>query len=165
MRPQVDLHAQRGFSSVMLIAMVVLLAALTTYTLNFSGMVQSSQTQDLAVSRVDQAARTGIEWQRYQLVKAAQPGGCAALANLNVPFNSGTVVVTIRCQRTPSAAVTHSEAGVSLYTYSYTATACSPVAGGATCPLADAVKPSLYVERAYSGMAACTGVAPTPCTW
>lgn len=165
MRPHASVHMQRGFSSIMLIAMVVFLAALTTYTLNFSGMAQSSQTQDLAVSRVDQAARTGIEWQRYQLAKAAQPGGCAAVSNLNVPFNSGTVVVTIRCQRTPSAAVVHSEAGVNLYTYSYTATACSPVGGGATCPLADAAKPSLYVERAYSGIAACTGALPTPCTW
>lgn len=160
---------QRGVSSVMLIAMIVFLAMLSTYTLHFVGATQGAQTMDIALARVEQAARTGLEWQRYKLRNAVSPADaitvCPATANLLVPLSSGNVTVTLVCSRTPNAATTHTEGALSVYTYAFTATACAPSPGG-SCPEPDATKGSAYVERKLTGQAACsTNGARSDCTW
>ena len=109
---------QRGVSSVMLIAMIVFLAMLSTYTLHFVGATHGAQTMDIALARVEQAARTGLEWQRYKLRNAVSPADavtvCPASANLLVPLTTGNVTVTLACSRTPNAATTHTEGLVSV---------------------------------------------------
>ncbi|MGE5452267.1 MAG: hypothetical protein ACM3VZ_10565 [Acidobacteriota bacterium] len=153
---------QRGFSSVLLIAIIVLLAGMTRFALQFVGGAEGAAALQLQAARAQRAAEAGIEWQRYQLRNFA-PGGCAPATNFGIPSVSGNFPVTVTCSRTPNAGVIHQENGVSVYTYSFTATACWPAGAGGRCPNPAAVLPSDYVERAVTAQAAC--VAGPICTW
>ena len=162
-------QTQRGVSAVLLVAMIVFLAMLTTFTLHFVGATQGAQTKSVALARVRQAARTGLEWQRFKLLNGASPADtvtvCPGTANLVVPLSSGNVTVTLVCNRTPTAATVHTD-NVATYTYAYTATACWPGPTAASCPEPDGNKGPDYVEYKLSGQAACasSGAAST-CTW
>ena len=157
---------QRGFSSVLLIAIIVLLAGMTRYALQFVGGAEGAAALQLQTARAQRAAEAGVEWQRYQLRTAAVAGGgCALSTNFSIPSVSGNFPVTVTCNRTPNAGFTHSEAGVPVYTYSFTATACWPAGAGGRCPNPAAVLPSDYVERAVTAQAACVAGPPISCTW
>lgn len=162
MSPPLVLPVQRGFSSILLIAIVVLLASLTAAALRFIGSAQGSVAMDIRTLRAEQAANTALEWQRYRLrTQMPAAAACVGLTQLNVPLTSGNVQVTVRCSRTPGAAVVHSEAGKSAYSYAFTATACAP-AGAGGCP--NPVASTDYVERTRTGTAVCVS-GPTACTW
>lgn len=154
---------QRGMSAVLLIVMLVFLASLTTYTLHFVSAAQGTQTAALMLSRVDQAAKAGLEWQRHQLRNQPLATRCAALSNIDVPLTTGNVRTTLTCTANPGSPF--NENGTQVYSYTFTATACSPAVAG-TCPvLPDGSKPASYVERVYSASASCSGAAPATCTW
>lgn len=158
--------AQRGFSSVLLIAIIVLLAGMTTFALRFVAGAQGSASVQAQAMRAQRAAEAAIEWQRYSLFKAVQPGGCALTTNLSIPSVLGAMPVTVTCNRTPTPASVHSEGGTNFYTYTFTARACWPAGGGGGCP--NAALPSNYVERQITAQAACrNGPAPAvaTCTW
>lgn len=155
---------QAGFSSVMVIAMVVLLAAMTTYALRFVSGSLGSQSLDTQVLRADQAAKAGIEWQRYRL-RTLGLGGCANSTNITVPFQSSAFNVTVTCQRTPATLFT--VGGINTYNnFTFTATACSPTAGA--CPVTVQPLGPNYVQRQYSANALCPsagGTVANPCKW
>ena len=59
--------SQRGFALVSAIFLLVVLAALGGFMVNFSSVQHATSTQDLLGSRAYQAARTGIEWGVFQV--------------------------------------------------------------------------------------------------
>lgn len=156
---------QRGFSSILLVAIIVLLASMTAFALRFVAGTQGSSSLQLQAMRAQRAAQAAVEWQRYRL-RTSVPGGCAASSSFTAPLASGNFPVTVTCARTPSATTTYTEtptAGPSrtVYTYRFTATACWP-AGGGVCP--NPAPPSDYVEKQITAQAACL-TGPTSCTW
>ena len=152
---------QRGFSTVLLIAIIVLLAGMTSFALQFVASAQGSAALDVKAVQVQQAAEAAIEWQRYRirtLVPAA--AGCVN-TNVVLPFSAGNITATVTCYRTPTATTVHTEAGKSVYTYAFTAEACWP-AGPTGCP--NATPPANYIYRKITASAACV-TGPVSCTW
>ncbi len=141
------LKAQRGFSLVTAIFLLVVLAGLGAAMLTFSTAQQQSSALDILGSRAYQASRAGIEWAAFQVVQSGVAGGgfvngCRG-ATSSVPFSStvnnlaGTLnafSVSVSCF--PASAV---ESATTVWMYNITSTA-SGVAG-ATVGSPD------YVER------------------
>ena len=125
---------QKGFSSVLLIAIIVLLAGMTTFALRFVTSSQGGAAMRYQAQRVQRAADAAMEWQRYRL-RNLGVAGCQATTSFNMPFSTGNVPVTVTCQRTPVAMHTETAppANKNYYTYTFSATACMPSAGG-SCP-------------------------------
>jgi MSHA biogenesis protein MshP len=139
--------AQRGFTLVTAIFLLVVLAGLGAAMLAFSTAQQQSSTLDILGSRAYQASRAGIEWAAFQIVQsgvAAPPagaGGFAALCQAATTSSSlsfaGTLSpfsVTVACNA--SSAVENS---ATVWMYGITSTATG--VAGATVGSAD------YVER------------------
>lgn len=95
---------QNGFSLVTAIFLLVVLSALGTMMVTFFGAQQQAAALDVMGTRAYQAARGGLEWAAFQLLRnpsgafasSCQAGGGAtqtlpALANTLAPF---TVTVT-----------------------------------------------------------------------
>ena len=161
---------QKGFSSVLLIAIIVLLAGMTTFALRFVTSSQGGAAMRYQAQRVQRAADAAIEWQRYRL-RNLGVAGCQATTSFNMPFSTGNVPVTVTCQRTPVAMHTETAppANKNYYTYTFSATACMPSAGG-VCP--NPAVPAGYVAKQVTAVAACTtSLPPAPpalpavCTW
>lgn len=139
--------AQRGFSLVTAIFLLVVLAGLGAAMVSFSTVQHQSSTLDILGSRAYQAARAGIEWAAFQVVQsgvAAPPsgaGGFAALcqatatsSSVNLAGTLSAFPVSVSCNA--SSAV---ESATTVWMYNITSTA-SGVAG-ATVGSPD------YVER------------------
>ncbi len=159
---------QKGFSSILLIAIIVLLAGMTTFALRFVTSSQGGAAMRYQAQRVQRAADAAIEWQRYRLRNSGL-AGCQASTSFNMPFSTGNVPVTVTCQRTPVAMHTETAPPANYYAYTLSATACYPSAGG-TCP--NPAVPAGYVAKQVTAVAACTTspppappVLPAVCTW
>jgi MSHA biogenesis protein MshP len=105
--------AQRGFSLIAVIFMIVVLAALGAFAVNIS--VSQQQTGNLALleARTAAAAHAGIEYGAYM----ARAGTCAASTPL--PLSGGPLagfVVTVQCAQSPDHGNSH-------FSFSLTATA------------------------------------------
>lgn len=136
---------QRGFSVVLVLAIIVLMGGLLAYAASLASAMHSSQAQEIGAARALQAARAGLEWGRYRIRIGALPN-CAAATNLALPLSSGNMPVTVRCTATGA----FTEAGTPVTTYQLTSTACMPAAAG-SCP--NAAGGGDYVERQVSGIA------------
>ena len=125
--------AQRGFSLVSAIFLLVVLSALGAAMVSFSTSQQQTQAMDILSVRAYQAARAGVEWGAYQALRNG--GACAA--NTTLPTLAGTLAdfnVTVSC-----AAVVANESSTStgiVTIYNLTATALRGTPGQAD-----------YVER------------------
>ena len=109
--------AQQGFSLVSAIFLLVVIAALGTFAVTLSTTQQQSAALDVQGARAYQAARAGIEWGAYQVLRnssciATTP--LAALPNTLANFN-----VTVNCT---SAATTEAGTPVTIYQLTSTAT-------------------------------------------
>jgi MSHA biogenesis protein MshP len=105
--------AQRGFSLIAVIFMIVVLAALGAFAVNIS--VSQQQTGNLALleARTAAAAHAGIEYGAYM----ARAGTCAASTPLSL--SGGTLagfVVTVQCAKSADHGSLH-------FSFSLTATA------------------------------------------
>jgi len=138
-------RAQRGFSVMLMLGIIVLMGGMLAYAVSFTSGMNHSVAQEAAVLRVTQAANAGLEWGRYRVRIPAIPS-CVPSTNLTIPLSSGAVPVTVRCTSAPYIE------GVAFPTiYQLSATACSPAAAGGACPnLAGAAN---YVERTVTGIA------------
>ncbi|HET8871090.1 MAG TPA: hypothetical protein VFM48_11615 [Aquabacterium sp.] len=159
------MRKQQGFSSILLVAIIVLLAGMTAFALRFVAATQGSSSLQVQAMRAQRAAQAAVEWQRYRL-RLLSPGGCALSSSFTVPLVSGNFPVTVTCARTPTAATTYTENPSvgpprTVYTYRFTATACWPASAG-VCP--NPTPPSNYVEKQVTAQAACL-TGPTSCTW
>lgn len=109
--------AQRGFSIVTAIFLLVVLSFLGVAMVTFSTSQHQSSAMDVLGARAYQAARAGIEWGAFQVLQNA--GACAPSTTL--PALPGTLSgfsVTVTC--TTSA---HAEAGATVNLYLLTSTA------------------------------------------
>ena len=120
----------RGFTIVAAIFLLVVLAALGAFVLTVSSAQHMTSAQDLQGARAYQAARSGIEWGAYQVVRHSS---CAASTPISPGGTLGGINVTVLCT---SAGWTYAEAGNSVTLYQITATASQGTLGSAT-----------YVER------------------
>lgn len=118
--------AQRGFSIVTAIFLLVVLAAMGAFMVTFSTVQHVTSAQDVQGVRAYQAARAGIEWGAYQAVRNASCVGSTTLPTLG-----GTLAgfaVTVLC--TASGPYTEGSTAVSIYLI--TSTASQGTVGGIT---------------------------------
>lgn len=118
--------ASNGFSLISAIFLLVVIAALGTFAVTLSTTQHTSSAQDVMGARAYQAARSGIEWGAYQLLRTA--GGCAA-ATQNLP--AGTLAGTLSgfSVNVVCATSAHTEAGTPVTMYQLTSTAQQGIAG------------------------------------
>lgn len=135
---------QRGFSVVLMLAVIVLMGGMVAYSVTLASTTGSGVAQDVGVARAAQAAQAGLEWGRYRVQTGVLPS-CVAITTLNIPLTSGPMPVTVRCLLTG----THLEGGQPVNTYQLSATACAPAPAG--CP--NGAGAPNYVERTVSGIA------------
>jgi MSHA biogenesis protein MshP len=109
--------AQRGFSLISAIFLLVVIAALGTFAVTLSTTQQQSAALDVMGSRAYQAARAGIEWGAYQ---ALQNNSCSTSTPLTgLPNTLANFAVTVQC--TPTVA-SEANATVTMYDLKSTAT-------------------------------------------
>ncbi len=137
-----------GFALMAAMFIIVTLAAIGLYLLTISTGQLAAVTQDEQGARAYQAARAGIEWAAFQILK---PAGTFATTNCVTPFPSQTLNlgtlgappaavsfrVTLTCTRT-----TEPEGSATVQVYVVTATGCNRP----SCPLVTPDNAN-YVER------------------
>ncbi|HEY8886866.1 MAG TPA: hypothetical protein VIM35_00130 [Gallionella sp.] len=117
--------AQRGFSLISAIFLLVVIAALGTFAVTLSTTQQQSAALDVLGSRAYQASRAGIEWGAYQVIQNPAGINCAALpaTAANGPIAMANTLqnftVTVNCG---SAAASEANATVTMYQLTSTAT-------------------------------------------
>lgn len=116
----------RGFTIVAAIFLLVVLAALGAFVLTVSSSQHMASAQDLQGARAYQAARSGIEWGAYQVLRNSS---CAASTPIAPGGSLSGISVTVLCS---SAGWTYTEAGDSVTLYQLTATASQGTVGSAT---------------------------------
>ncbi|MEO6145610.1 MAG: hypothetical protein ABIT70_00885, partial [Sulfuriferula sp.] len=121
--------AQRGFAIVAAIFLVVVLAALGAFMLTFSTVQHITSAQDVQGTRAYQAARTGIEWGAYQVLKNSS---CPAPTSLTAGGTQAGFSIVVQCNSFPST----TEGGNTVNMYQIISTASQGTVGSAT-----------YVER------------------
>jgi MSHA biogenesis protein MshP len=136
---------QRGFSLPTAIFLLVILAMLGAFVVSVTGFQQKASTLDIQGSRALQAARAGVEWGAYQVLRGANVPpvvpGCFAATNLTFAGTSMSgFTTTVTCTRT-----THSELTATVYMDQITAVACNQT----PCPNA-APTSADYIERQIS---------------
>ncbi|HQT26060.1 MAG TPA: agglutinin biogenesis protein MshP [Burkholderiales bacterium] len=137
---------EKGFALVTAIFLLVALASVAAYLVDVIAVEHQSSALDLTGSRAYQAARAGIEWAAYSVLK--NPSGTYAAAcragptrqTIDYTGNLATLHATVAC--TSSA---HSEAGATVNVYRIVSTACNLPSSGA-CPNLDPESQD-YVER------------------
>lgn len=129
--------AERGFSLVSAIFLLVVIAALGTFAVTLSTTQQQGAALDLLGARAYQAARAGIEWGAFQALQGGGAAWCIGAPNTLLPALPGTLsgfTVNVAC-----SATTHSDTGATAGTvtiFNLTSSATQGVAGQAD-----------YVER------------------
>jgi MSHA biogenesis protein MshP len=135
---------QKGFLVIAAVFLVVVLVGLVGYLMTASTTSQAASAADLNSARAYQAARAGIEWGAFQILR--DPGGgtfkpaCeAGTATFDLNFGSGLSAFTARITCTSALL---SEGGTPVRAYRIVSNACNePV-----CPNG-ATTSSTYVER------------------
>lgn len=150
---------QRGVSIIAAIFLLLLFAALATYMLWITSAQNRGQAQDFQGARAYQAARAGVEWGLYQLLRNST---CTAPAGGNPVTFAGTSLADFTASVTCSKTGTTDELGSPVQVYAISATACNIPVGG-TC-IGIAAGGSNYVERQIQVTTECTpsGDAVTP---
>lgn len=109
--------AQRGFSLISAIFLLVVIAALGTFAVTLSTTQQQSAALDVLGSRAYQAARAGIEWGAYQILINGSP--CPGQALTGLPNTLSGFTVNVTCTPYP----TYNEAGTTVNMYLLSSTA------------------------------------------
>lgn len=87
-------RAERGFSIVAAVFILVVMAGLGAFIVSTSSSQQMGLALDVLGSRARQAARTGIDWATYQVVKLPGGGFAAACEAANFAAPSAPSVLT-----------------------------------------------------------------------
>lgn len=146
------LSTRAGFALMAALFIIVTLAAIAVYLLTISTGQVAAVTQDEQAARAYQAARTGIEWGAYQILRNSAVGfgssctsGGSASQTLSLgDFGTGSATVGYFADVTCTRVATETESGVAVSVFRLWATGCnrSPCTPAPAVP-ADA----LYVER------------------
>jgi MSHA biogenesis protein MshP len=124
-----------------MVAVIALLAVLTVFG---ASVVVISTTQHVGAAldfqgvRAYYAARGGLEWAAYRVLRDGQP--CAAIDGQTLTYgaNLSGLSVTIGCLSS-----THEEGSTPITLFAITATGCTE----STCAASPTPPPSTYVER------------------
>lgn len=152
----------RGMAIVSALFLLIALAVLGAAISKVFSMATIGQSYDADGARAYQAARAGVEWVAYQVLKGSCSGGdfCAlcrsasygtpttrTLSGLSGDLSAFTV--TVNCG---SGGSSYSEGGAAVWVYNITANACNQPGAGAACPnTTPAAVASLgYAERQFS---------------
>ena len=140
-------RAGAGFTLVSVIFILVVLATLGAALSQISMRQQLGSAAEVDASRGLQAARAGLEWAAFQVLRvpaapAAAPA-CFGSTSFTVAGLSG-FTITVNCTRTPGSG-TVSDGATELAFFQLVANACNAPSGGA-CP-ATGTPPATYVER------------------
>ncbi len=117
------------------IFILVVLAALAAFLLSISNLEQGRSALDVQGAKAYQAARAGVEWGSYRVLR---DNVCAGSTSFALPAGLSEFTVTVQCADTP-----YTEAGSSGNVYLITATACNQPSGPG-CP---GLRGTYYVER------------------
>ncbi len=132
----------RGFALVLAVFLIVSLAAIGAYLLTVSNVQLETAVMDEQGARAYQAARAGVEWGAYQVLR--NPGGAFASACNGGSTSQSFAVPGIVSFRSTVGCVSpgaETEDGVTVRTYRITATGCN----SAVCP--EPAPGSTYAER------------------
>ena len=141
----------RGFLIIAAIFLIVVLAGLVAYLMSVSTTSQTASVADINSARAYQAARTGIEWAVYQVLRDPAGGtfrsACAAgtvTRNQTYGGQLAGFTATVACTGVASIA----EGGTTVTVFTIVSNACNEPSGAA-CPNAATVT-STYVDRELS---------------
>jgi len=129
-------NREHGFALATAIFILVVLAALAAFLLSISNLEQGRGVLDVQGAKAYQAARAGVEWGAYRVLR---DNSCAAGTSFALPGGLSEFAVTVQCADTP-----FTEAGIAGNVYLITATACNQPSGGTSCP---GLRGQFYVER------------------
>ena len=136
-----------GFTLVSVIFILVVLAALGAALASISTRQQMGSAAELDAARGLQAARAGLEWAAFQVLRVPAPPAAAPACFSTTSFTAAGLAgftITVRCTRTPGTG-TVSDGATDLAFFQLVANACNAPSGGA-CP-ATGTPPATYVER------------------
>jgi MSHA biogenesis protein MshP len=139
-----------GFTLVSVLFVLVVLAALGAALASISQRQHLGSAAELESARALQAARAGLEWAAFQVLRKPAPPAAAPACFDSVTFAAAGFDgfrITVSCTRTPASG-TVSDGATALAFYQLLATACT-VASGGSCP-ASGTPPLTYVERQLS---------------
>ncbi|HEY6825064.1 MAG TPA: hypothetical protein VI195_11525 [Steroidobacteraceae bacterium] len=145
---------QRGFLVIAAVFLLVVLAGLVGYLMTVSTTSQAASAADANSARAYQAARGGIEWATYQVLRNSGgsfvtttcTGGAPTKVNVNFGSTLSSFTATVTCSRVPSI----TEGGASVTVYTIVSNACNELVGSpSACPNTSTVS-STYVERQLS---------------
>ncbi|KXS32285.1 MAG: putative mannose-sensitive agglutinin (MSHA) biogenesis protein MshP [Candidatus Gallionella acididurans] len=109
--------SERGFSLISAIFLLVVIAALGTFAVTLSTTQQQSAALDVLGSRAYQAARAGIEWGAYQILRNSNP--CPNQVLTGLPNTLSGFTVNVACTAYP----VYNEAGNTVNMYQLSSTA------------------------------------------
>jgi MSHA biogenesis protein MshP len=135
-----------GFGAIAAIVVLVLLALLAATVVRMSRGAQGGFAQELQAARVHSAARAGIDWGLWQLLRGSWVG-CSGGLTQTLDLRSTTGArVTVSCSvNTYNEGSTAPGVPRVVRVYSLRAVACTGAA--ASCPDNAAATSSQYVER------------------
>lgn len=143
-------HGEAGFTLVSVVFVVVVLAALGGALASLSLRLHMGSAGELDAVRSLQAARAGLEWAAFEVLRRPPPPaaapGCFSPTSF-APAGIDGMTVTVTCTRTPPSG-TVSDGAAELVFYQLVANACS-APGGDPCPAGGTPRPT-YVERQLS---------------
>lgn len=115
---------QAGFSMVSAIFLLVVLAVMGAMILTFSTVQHATSAQDIQSARAYQAARAGIEWGLYQLLRPATPGctGSTQFSPSGTPLGGELAPFTVTVTCVASAPINEAGVTTAIYTLESTAT-------------------------------------------
>ncbi len=139
MKKPIGRQRQRGFLVIAAVFLLVVLAGLVAYLTTVSTTSQAASAADLNSARAYQAARAGIEWGAYQVLRVPAFAAACDAAPQTSTLNLGSFKATVTC--TASAAITEG-ASTTVRAYRVVSNGCNTAA--AACPGAVS---GTYVER------------------
>lgn len=148
MRSRHAARRQQGFLIISAVFLLVVLAGLIAYLMTVSTSSQASSAADFNSARAYQAARAGVEWGAYQILRdpvggTFKPACEAGTASKNLTFGSAlsAFTATVTC-----TSASHTEGASTVRSYKIESNGCNEPAGGGSCPNA-ATASATYVER------------------
>lgn len=137
----------KGFTLVSALFVLVVLAVLGAALAQVSLRQQLGSAAEIEAARAYQAARAGLEWGAFQVLRSPLPPAAAPAcfgATSFTPAGLASFTVTVSCTRTPGSG-TLADGATTLAFFQLVANACNAPSGGA-CPGSGTPQPS-YVER------------------
>jgi MSHA biogenesis protein MshP len=138
MRSSVRQRRQRGFLIIAGVFLLVVLAGLVAYLTTVSTTSQAASAADSNSARAYQAARAGIEWGAYQILRVPAFATACNGAPQTTTLDLGAFKATVTC--TASAAITEG-ASSTIRAYRIVSNGCN----AAACP--GASMSATYAER------------------